>query len=93
MSLVILNAVNILIINNQNLRKRGSECQLLFLVNWQSRGIGSYGFHDAILFEHDDPPCDRIFRYFLNILSLGSCFQGTKMRNSSEKGAVETLSV
>ena len=23
-----------------------------------------------------------IFRYFLNILSLGSCFQGTKMRNS-----------
>jgi len=37
-SLVILNAVNILIINNQIFRKRGSEWQLLFLVGWLSRG-------------------------------------------------------
>ncbi len=80
MSLVILNAVN-----NQILRKRGSECQLLFFVGWLSRGIGGYGFHDAILFEHDEPACDRIYRYFLNILSLGSYFQGTKMRNSGTK--------
>ena len=78
-SLVILNAVNILINNNQILRKRGSEWQLLFLVGWLSRGIGWYGFHD------DDPTCDRIFRNFLNILSLGSCFQSTKMRNSRSK--------
>ena len=70
--LVILKAVNILIINNQILRKRVSECQLLHLVGWLSRGAGWYGFHDA------DPPYDRIFRYFLNILSLGSSFQGTK---------------
>jgi len=75
-SLVILNAVNILIISNQILRKRSSEWQLLFLVGWLSRGIGWYGFHN------DDPACDCLFRYFLNILSLGSCFQGTKMRNS-----------
>ncbi len=76
MGLVILNAVNILNINNQIPRKRDSECQLLHSVGWLSRGIGWYGFHDG------DPPCDRIFRYFLNILSLGSFFQGTKMRNS-----------
>jgi hypothetical protein len=30
--------------------------ELLFLVGWLSRGIGWYRFHDAILFEHDDPP-------------------------------------
>jgi len=41
------------------------EWQLLFLVGWLSRGAGWYRFHDAILFEHDDPPCGRIFRYFL----------------------------
>ena len=74
MSLVILNAVNILIINNQILRKRGSECQLLHAVGWLSRGAGWYGFHD-------DPSYDCIFRYFLNIHLLGSFFQGTKMRN------------
>jgi len=37
-SLVILNAVNILTINNQILRKRGSEWQLLLLVGWLSQG-------------------------------------------------------
>ena len=67
---------HILITNNQILRKRGSECQLLHSVGWLSQGIGWYGFHN------DDPACYRIFRYFLNILSLGSFFQGTKMRNS-----------
>jgi hypothetical protein len=57
-------------------------------MGWLSRGIGWYGFHDAILFNHDDPPSDRIFRYFLNILSLGSCFQDTKMRNSGGGRAI-----
>ena len=63
---------HILITNNQILRKRGSECQLLHLVGWLSQGISWYGFHN------DDPACDRIFRYFLNILSLVSCFRALK---------------
>ena len=71
MSLVILNAVN-----NQILRIRVSECQLLHSVDWLSRSAGWYGFHD------DDPFYDCIFRYFLNIHLLGGFFQRTKMRNS-----------
>jgi len=73
---------HILITNNQILRKRVSECQLLHSVGWLSRGAGWYGFHD------DDPSNDCIFRYFLNIHLLGSFFQGTKMRNPSDKYAV-----
>ena len=54
--LIILNAVKDLALSTiKILRKRGSECQLLFLVGWLLRGTGWYGFHDAILFEHDDP--------------------------------------
>ena len=68
---------HILTTNNQILRKRVSEWQLLHSGGWLSRGAGWYGSHD------DDPSYDCIFRYFLNIHLLGSFFQGTKMRNSS----------